>query len=46
MKNKGSPWGKAAWGGDPPVTKSCLNHRLRKLLALSQTGEGERGAQQ
>ena len=31
---------------DPPVTKSCLNHRLRKLLALSQTGEGERGAQQ
>ena len=30
---------------DPPVTKSCLNHRLRKLLALSQAGEGERGAQ-
>ena len=24
---------------DPPVTKSCLNHRLRKLLALSQAGE-------
>ena len=21
---------------DPPVTKSCLNHRLRKLVALSQ----------
>ena len=25
---------------DPPVTKSCLNHRLRKLLALSQAGDG------
>ena len=21
---------------DPPVTKSCLNHRLRKLLQLSK----------
>ncbi|MEG2098023.1 MAG: DNA-binding protein WhiA, partial [Pseudoflavonifractor sp.] len=20
---------------DPPVTKSCLNHRLRKLIALA-----------
>jgi hypothetical protein len=22
---------------DPPVTKSCLNHRLRKLVELSKT---------
>ena len=22
---------------DPPVTKSCLNHRLRKLLELSRS---------
>ena len=22
---------------DPPVTKSCLNHRLRKLVELSET---------
>ena len=21
---------------DPPVTKSCLNHRLRKLMELSK----------
>ena len=21
---------------DPPITKSCLNHRLRKLIALSR----------
>ncbi len=21
---------------DPPVTKSCLNHRLRKILALAE----------
>ena len=25
----------------PPVTKSCLNHRLRKLMQLSQGGEKE-----
>ena len=24
---------------DPPITKSCLNHRLRKLIKLSQEGE-------
>ena len=23
---------------DPPVTKSCLNHRLRKLLELERKG--------
>jgi hypothetical protein len=22
---------------EPPVTKSCLNHRLRKLIELSRT---------
>ena len=22
---------------DPPITKSCLNHRLRKLVALSRS---------
>ena len=26
-----------AEGFDPPVTKSCLNHRLRKLVELSRT---------
>ena len=24
---------------DPPVTKSCLNHRLRKLMEIARTGE-------
>ena len=23
---------------DPPITKSCLNHRLRKLVALAEGG--------
>ena len=23
---------------DPPITKSCLNHRLRKLTALAEGG--------
>ena len=29
---------------DPPLTKSCLNHRLRKLLSLANEGE-KRGPQ-
>ena len=28
---------------DPPVTKSSLSHRLRKLIQLSQAGAGEGG---
>ena len=28
---------------DPPVTKSSLSHRLRKLIQLSQSGAGEGG---
>ena len=26
---------------DPPVTKSCLNHRLRKLMELAEKEENE-----
>lgn len=29
---------------DPPVTKSCLNHRLRKIQELAKTLEGEPSA--
>ena len=31
--------GPSHMGGEPPVTKSCLNHRLRKLLALARNEE-------
>ena len=24
-----------SWGGSPPVSKSALNHRLRKLVELA-----------
>ena len=28
----------------PPLTKSCLNHRLRKLVELSRIDEGQKGS--
>ena len=31
---------------DPPVTKSCLNHRLRKLCELAERLREEQGAGQ
>jgi DNA-binding protein WhiA len=35
VQNPSSPLTELAALCDPPVTKSCLNHRLRKLIALS-----------
>ena len=27
---------------DPPITKSALNHRLRKLIALAEKAKGDK----
>ena len=37
VKEKGPPQNaEHSVGSDPPVTKSCLNHRLRKLMELAR----------
>ena len=36
LENPELPLSELAAEFDPPITKSCLNHRLRKLMELSR----------
>ena len=40
LENPELPLSELAEEFDPPVTKSCLNHRLRKLMELAKSVEG------
>ena len=39
LENLELPLSELAEEFDPPVTKSCLNHRLRKLMELAKSVE-------
>ena len=44
LENPELPLSELAEEFDPPVTKSCLNHRLRKLMELARSVESQGGS--